>query len=76
METSTQGCSEVPLREPGAGCVSCIRRKLKQANGLIIEQTLRATDAFAGKARECRHSEPLSNERNAAGRRVRSSLRA
>ena len=45
-------------------------------NGLVIEQTLRATDAFAGKARECRHSGLMSNERNAAGRRVRSSLRA
>jgi len=45
-------------------------------NGLIIEQTLRATDAFARKARECRHSGPMSNERNAAGKRVRSSLRA
>jgi len=45
-------------------------------NGLIIEQTLRATDASARQARERGHSGPMSSERNAAGRRVRSSLRA
>ena len=40
------------------------RRAAQITNGLIIEQTLRATDAFAGKARECRHSGLMSNERN------------
>jgi len=45
-------------------------------NGLIIEQTLRAADALAGKARDRRHSRPMSSERNAAGKRVRRSLRA
>ena len=42
----------------------------------MIEQTLRATDAFVSKASERRHSGLMSSERNAAGKRVRSSLRA
>ena len=49
---------------------------IQLTNGLIIEQSLRATDALARKVRECRHSGPMSNEHNAAGKSVRSSLRA
>ncbi len=42
-------------------------------NEVVNQQTLRVSEPVTGKARECRHSQTISSERNAASDRLRSS---
>jgi hypothetical protein len=72
---SPEALSDVEVRMVESHLVA-VMLQLDHTNGLIVEQTLRATDASAVKARDCRHSWSIPRERNAVGSRVRRSLRA
>ena len=64
------------LREFNEYWVRPDTRAILDTNAVTNQQTLRASKPVTGKARERRHSGPMSSERNTAGGRLRSSRRA